>query len=117
MNNVLKYAGLLLLLIGFGLGGLGLYLGYLNSIHNECVEYSSGALMKTKVAHAAIGTAQEEKLKSEAGDATAGAKTICEIANRTKQNGIWAAVSALALTAVSIVLLFFSRRISNSRLN
>lgn len=84
----MKMVALILLVVGIGLSGTGVYLSYFIEEHATCPRYLSEAETKLSAAKAAAGTPREAALKEEASIAMAGAESVCSYAKQIKQNGM-----------------------------
>lgn len=110
MMKAKKIVAVILLVVGIGLIGTGIYLSYFIEEQTTCSRYLSEAERKSSAAKAAAGTPGEAALKEEANIAMSGAESVCGYARQSKQNGMLMMVGGLIAIVVSIALLIFSRR-------
>ena len=114
MKKILMLTAAILLVAGFGLGGVGSYIYF--SARQDCAEMVVRAKDKAETAFAATGTAQETGLKKEADDARKGAMWSCENFRDRKNNAVLFGSGALVSIVIAAVLLIFSRRKSSERI-
>lgn len=107
-----KIVAIILLVVGIGLIGIGVYLSYFIEEQTTCSRYLSDAERKSSAAKAAAGTPGEAALKEEASIAMSGAESVCSYAKQSKQNGMLMMLGGLISIIASVVLLIFSRRVS-----
>ena len=112
MKKPMKVVAVILLVIGIGLGGFGVWQYYLREAQNLCRAKTTGALTKLIAARAAVGTPQAKKLTEDAQTAVVGAQSDCEFAKSCGQDGMLLGAGALVSIIVSIGLLIVSRRAS-----
>ena len=110
MKKILMLAAVILLVAGFGFGGVGSYIYF--SGHQDCSEMLVRAEDKARTAVAGAGTAQADELKKDADYARKGAVSECENSKERKNNSLLFGLGALVLIVIAAALLFFSRRMS-----
>ncbi len=108
MKKFLMAAAVILLVAGFGLGGVGSYIYF--SAGQNCAEMIERAENSNRTAVAAKRTAEDERLKKDAEYARQGAVFECENSKERKTNSLLFGLGAFVLIVVSAVLLFLSRR-------
>ncbi len=107
-----KVVAVILLVVGIGLIGTGVYLSYFIDEQTTCARYLSEAERKLTAAKAAAGTPAEKALKEEASIAMSGAESVCSYAKQSKQNGMLMMLGGLISIIASVALLIVSRRAS-----
>ncbi len=105
-----KIVAVILLVVGIGLTGTGVYLSYFMEEQTTCGRYLADAERKSSAAKAAAGTPGEAALKEEASIALAGAASVCGYARQSKQNGMLMILGGLGSIIAAVALLLLSRR-------
>jgi len=108
----MKIIAVILLVVGIGVIGTGVYLSYFIEEQTTCPRYLSEAERKSSAARAAAGTPREAALREEASIAMSGAESVCSYARQSKQNGMFMMLGGLISIIASVALLIFSRRAS-----